>query len=407
MENLNALELAGQIGYELYGDIGKTAFEELELCYVSKLSPKFDSPFRIRSYTNLNFYWARGYFKNSIMDVFQECLPSGFANRKITSATLETMFGSINKDGNRIIPPIFLGYEMCFIPELMTFLGDEMKKKVANFNEALEGAKTTRDALKFGDVEQSLIDEYKNGKNGLFFDGRTLYYHPNTCFVVGTHPLDNSTYTFLEQSGFLSRFHTIQFTIDQSTAREIFTGALAPPEADVEKLKSDLKSINEGLFSKRNEFPGKLPDYRSLLLEVLQEAYKVGEKLCRGSELFVSGALNPRIIGDIVREINAYKILNQSVSNEQVQKWAMERLPHFFDFVTDPIIAPSITLAKQTPREACLKAVLELTKAKPMQSKEIQAELKEDFSPTTVNRALELMRERRLNKEKRFGFYES
>jgi hypothetical protein len=48
-----------------------------------------------------------------------------------------------------------------------------------------------------------------------------------------------------------------------------------------------------------------------------------------------------------------------------------------------------------------------MTKAKPMQSKEIQAELKEDFSPTTVNRALELMRERKLNKEKRYGFYES
>lgn len=356
---------------------------------------------------NLNFYWARGYFKNSIMEVFEECLPSDFANRKITSATLETMFGTINKDGNRIIPPIFHGYEMCFMPELMTFLGDEMKKKVANFNEALEGAKTTRDALKFGNVERSLIEEYKNGKNGLFFDGRTLYYHPNTCFIVGTHPLDNPTYTYLEQSGFLSRFHTIQFTIDHGTAREIFTGALAPPEADVEKLKGDLKSINQGLFLKRNELQGKLPDYGSLLLGVLQEAYKVGEKLCGGSELFVSGALNPRIMGDIVREVNAYRILNQSVSNEQIQKWAIERLPHFFDFVSDPIIAPSITLEKQIARVACLKAILELTKAKPMQSKEIQAELKEDFSPATVNRALELMRERGMNKEKRYGFYKS
>jgi hypothetical protein len=341
------------------------------------------------------------------MDVFQECLPSGFANRKITSATLETMFGSINKDGNRIIPPIFLGYEMCFMPELMTFLGDEMKKKIANFNETLEGAKTTRDALKFGNVEQPLIEEYKNGKNGLFFDGRTLYYYPNTCFVVGTHPLDNSTYTYLEQSGFLSRFHTIQFTIDQGTAREIFTGALPPPEADVEKLKSDLKSINEGLFSKRNELRGKLPDYQSLLLGVLQEAYKVGEKLCRGSDLFVSGALNPRIMGDIVREVNAYKILNQDASNEEVQKWASGRLNHFFDFVADPIIAPSITVTKQIPRETCLKAILELTRAKPIQTKEIYEALKRDYTLTTINRALELMRVRGLNKEKRYGFYES
>lgn len=407
MSGQNAFELAGQIGYELYGEIGKAAFEELELCYASKLSPKFASPYRIRSYTNLNFYWARGYFKNSIMDASQECLPSGFAKRNVTSATLETMFGSVNKDGNRILPPIFLGYEMCFIPELMTFLGDEMKKKVANFNEALEGARTNRDALKFGNVEQSLIEEYKNGKDGLFFDGRTLYYYPNTCFVVGTHPLDNSTYTLLETSGFFSRFHTIQFMIDQSTAREIFTGALAPPEANIEELKSSLKSINERLFLKRNELKGELPDYKSLLLEVLQKAYKIGEKFCGTSGLFSPDTLNPRIMGDIVREVNAYKILNQNLSDEQVQKWVMERLPHFFDFVTGPIIAQSTTSTKQTAREACLKKILELAKGKPMQSKEIHAELNEDFSSTTVNRALELMNQRGLNKEKRYGFYES
>jgi hypothetical protein len=52
----NPLNLAGQLGYELYGDIGKITFEELELCYASKLSPKFDSPYKIRPYMNMNFY---------------------------------------------------------------------------------------------------------------------------------------------------------------------------------------------------------------------------------------------------------------------------------------------------------------------------------------------------------------
>jgi hypothetical protein len=224
---------------------------------------------------------------------------------------------------------------------------------------------------------------------------------------VGTHPLDNSTYTYLEQSGFFSRFHTIQFTIDHTTARDVFTGALAPPEVDVMKLQRDLKNINETLFSKRTELSNKLPDYRTLLLEVLQKAYEVGKRLCKDSGLFMPDTLNPRIMGDIVREVNAYRILNQNASNEEVQIWVKERLPHFFEFVADPIIAPSMTLGKQTLREACLKTVLEMTKAKPMQSKEIQSELKEDFSSTTVNRALEFMRERKLNKEKRFGFYES
>jgi hypothetical protein len=405
----DAFELAGQIGYASYGEIGKKAFEELELCFASKLSPSFKPQLKLRSYTNLNFYWARSYFKNSIMEIFQECLPSGFVNRKITSATTETMFGSMNNAGDKLIAPLFLGCQMCFMPELMTFLGDDMKKKVSTFNEALEGSETTRNLLKFGNAQKTLIDEYCDGKEGLYFDGKTLRYFPNTSFVVGTHPLDNKTYTYLEQSGFFSRFHTIQFRITDSTARELFTGSPQIGEVDVDSLKKQLKTMNEQLYSKASELSGELPDYENLLLPVLQKAYETISVLCeKRQELFLTDTLNPRIKGDIIREVNAYKILCPEVNDEDALKWTLDRIGHFFDFVVNPIIAPSLTQAHTPKIEDCISAVKVITKNQCKKRGEIVETLqKEGFSPQMIGRALKQISDMGLNKSTDYGTYKT
>ena len=38
VDETNPLELAKQIGFKLYGNIGEIAFEELELCYAKQVS---------------------------------------------------------------------------------------------------------------------------------------------------------------------------------------------------------------------------------------------------------------------------------------------------------------------------------------------------------------------------------
>jgi len=409
MSDQNALELAGEIGHQLHGDIGKNAFEELELCYASRIAPRFASSSKLRSYVNLNFYWARSYFKNTIMEEFQECLPSSFAHRNVTSATLETMFGSTSTSGTKIIPPLFWGYELCFMPELLAFLQTkDMKDKVNVFNEVLEGKETTRNLLKFGNASQSLTDNYKNGVKGLRFDGTTLSYRPDTCFVIATRPVDNQVYTYLEQSGFWSRFHTIQFRITDSTARDIFTGALYPSEGtDVASDKKELKAINEGLFVKRNNLSSELPNYNELLLPILKKANEIGVEICKSiPNLDSSTITNVRIRGDIIREVRAYKILHSGALDADVQKWALSRLPHFFDFIANPIIAPSLTGVKQKTSDACLKEVLQLTKGHSKKRDEIQEILqKQGYSRTMIDRALEIIKERGLNKTEKYGEY--
>lgn len=409
MVNTNAFELSRKIGYESYGELGRNAFEELELCFASKIAPKFAQTLKLRSYVNLSFYWARSFFKNTMIEEFEECLLSSFPTSKITSGTLETMFGSMNTFGTKIIPPLFWGYELCFIPELLAFLSTgDFKDKANVFNEVLEGQKTTRNLLKFGNAEQTLIDEYKNGVNGLYFDGRTLSYEPKTCFVVGTRPLDNKTYTYLEQSGFWSRFHTIQFRITDTAARDIFTGALYPADVNIPELKAQLKTLNESLFAKKHGFSKEIPNYDELLLPILQKADEVATKISKSVHLDLATIMNVRIKGDIIREVNAYRILCPEKTDEDIIKWTMDRLPHFFDFVVNPIIAPSQTVVKQKTLDGCLREIFQLTKGQLRKRSEIQEVLqKQGYSRATIDRALMHINKKGLNKSEEYGVYET
>ncbi len=395
--SLNTFELAGKIGYETFGEIGQRAYEELELAFASKLQPKtFKETSKMRSYINLNFYWGKSYFKNTLIEAFSECLPQGFNRRKITGGTTETIFGSMSQDGKRIISPLFWGYEMCFIPELTTFLSSkDFTEKSNNFNEVLEGQEVSRDLLKFGEATRDLIDEYSAGVDGLYFNGRTLKYIANTNFIVGTRPLNNRSFTYLEQSGFWSRFHTIQFRITDSTAADIFTGSYAPSVVNVEELKTLLKKANERLLTKRGENNNDLPDYDEVLHPVLVEALKYLKTQCEITKIDLSEVLNTRLKGDIAREAKAYQILCPEKSNEELKNWLIQRLPHFFDFVSKPLIAKDLTEAKTSRSDVCLAQIIQFTKNKERNWKEIMDEMQRQGNSTaTVGRVLAFMKEK-------------
>jgi hypothetical protein len=395
----NPLELAKQIGHELYGEIGEMAFEELELCYASKLGPKTFPDTKMRAFINLNFYWSKSYYKNTVIDDFTECLPDDFAHRKITSASRETMFGCITQDGKKLVSPLFWGYEMCTLPELTAFLGTtDLQDKSNTFNEILEGNETTRDLLKFGNATQDLIDSFAGKTDDLRFDGRSLRYVPNTCFVVGTRPLDNKTYTYLDQSGFWTRFHTIQIDITEDMASNIFTGSFTPTNiSNVKEMKARLAVANKKLFDHRSEIANRL-DYEEVLLPALQQANDL--ILCKARALNIGAdeLINTRLKGDIAREVNAYRILT-GASNQELLVWITGRLQHFFDFTFNPIIAKTVTIAKATPITLALSEVLKFSKDTEKTRQEIVDEMKKlGISEGTTNRALKIVNDKGLNK---------
>ncbi len=402
----NPIELAQEIGKQLFGEVGKRAYEELELCFASKLGSKHFPDTKMRAFINLNFYWDKSYYKNTLIDDFNECLPAEFTHRKITSATAETMFGSLTQNGENLVPPLFWGYEMSNLPELRAFLGTkDLEDKSNTFNEILEGSEVTRDLLKFGNATEELIAKYAGITGDVQFDGRTLRYTPNTCFVIGTRPLDNKTYTYLDQSGFWSRFHTIQIRITDSMATDCFTGSFKPNNpSTVKEMKDRLAFANKRLLDSRKEIVNRL-DYSDVLLPALQSADKLIEQKAESLQVSKAELINNRLKGDIAREVNACRILT-GASNTQLLAWISGRLQHFFDFNFNPIIAKEVT-TKISPFTIAFGEILKFTDGVEKTREDIVAELEnQGIARATTDRVLKKIRDDKLNKGS-YGVYKT
>jgi len=144
MSDQNALELAREVGrnvFPAFGEIGEQVFEELELAFASKLpiSTKFSTNEEFRSVQHLLLYWQTGYFKNTLINAFEKCLPEGTFSTRQTSLTAETLFGSINTRGDALVPPVFHEKDFCIISELSALLesDESLANKAHIFNEAL------------------------------------------------------------------------------------------------------------------------------------------------------------------------------------------------------------------------------------------------------------------------------
>ena len=401
----NPFELAGKIGHDFCGSFGKTVFEEFELAFASQMSARFEGFKDFRVAQNLNLYWDKGYYKSLFCDKFRECLPKG-CSIKVTSATQETMFGSINQTGTRLNEPLFYRKDFCFMPELLSFLqtGESFRNKVSDFNEVLERGEVTKTLLKFSSASQELIDKYKNGLDGLYFDGKTLRYYPDTCFIVGTHPVESTTFAILDTYGFWSRFHTIQARITDGMARDFATGSMKSfNETDI----AELLRMNQDIH-KSKLVPAEMPN-EHLLQPVWNQADKYVEATMEKSKwMSYKEIFTQRIKGDVIREINAYRILCPGVSDETVEKWAYHRLTHFFDFVVSPIIAPSVVVVRQKTIDSCMKDVLALIKEKPKKREEIQETMQQQgYSRPMIDRVLELIKTQGQNKSKEYGVYEA
>lgn len=395
----NPLDLARNIGHQLMGNVGAQAFEELELAFASRLQPRFKDVPEIRPWQNICFYWARSYLKNTLMEHFQEVLPVAFPSRFVTAASTETMFGSISDDHKKLIPPLFYKQAMVFIPEIQAFLGEgeTFRDRMNKLNDAVEGKRTSNDLLKFGNADALLIDQYKDGIDGLFFDGQTLWYHPKACFVIGTRPLHPKPFSTLEGSGFWSRFHVIQFTFTDSVAQDIFTGAMAPTGigSPIYSLKQELKKFNtEFMQGGYGNFSENLPEYESLMLPILQEANIIGKKHGEKYGLDMAGITSNRVRGDIYREVNAYRILTNA-SSEEVGRWIFPRLEHFFSFIVNPQLDVTFEQKKLRAfrKDDCENSILNTFKGqKDVERDLIKNEMQKlNFSIPTLDRALKTL----------------
>jgi hypothetical protein len=400
MSTTNPLDLAREIGNQIMGDIGAQAFEELELAYASRLQPRFIEIPEMRPWQNICFYWKKSYLKNTLMEHFRNVLPDTFPNRPMQSTTTEKIFGSMREDKTDIIRPLFYKQNMVFIEELTAFLGEgeTLRERMNNMNEALEGHRVTRDLLKFGNASQDLIDKYSGGIDGLYFNGETLWYYPETCFCACTRPVHPKTYATLEGSGFWSRFHVIQCIFTDAMARDLFTGSMRATgeSSPVNSMKQELKLFNTRLMRESTSFPRNIPD-DELLLPILQEATKIATRYGEDLSLDLADVTTMRVKGDIVREVNACRILNPQASRFEITSWAISRLEHFFSFIVKPQFDLTLEQKKQRAfrKDDCEQAILTAFKGQKGAEREaIKNEMQRlSFSIPTMDRALRTLTE--------------
>jgi hypothetical protein len=301
MSNNNLISLAGNVGSSIGGKLAQKAFEELELAFVTKLLPKkFTNVPTLRTRQHILLYWRKGFLKTTILREFSKVIPSRFKTVQITSATTETLNGSLCVPRNpfekpRIVPPIFAGLDFAVITEHSTFLryGGPMPGKLAILNDIQEGDRISTHLIKLGQTQVDPAQEEELEKLGVKYEPQeaTLSYEPDVVLFSGSHPFDQRTLALLVDSGHLDRFRVVQARITAEMAKNCFNGEHG---LNIEALEQ-LRKRNEELSKVKVELVETIPP--ALLKLVLDRVFDL------------TRIPDYRILGDLHRCAAAFMVL--------------------------------------------------------------------------------------------------
>jgi len=420
MENRNSLQIAEEVGYSLAGDIGKKAFIELELAYATRLLPKFTDDPITRVNQNILLYWQYGYYKSTILKVFNQTIPETVKTVDITSMSLEKIFGSIDEGRKHIVYPAFTNdVHFIVISELTALLGqrDAMKQFANTMNIVLEGEKVSRQILKLG---YGKISEEELGKleaKGVFYDPieARLSYTPNVCVLAATRPLDNRYFTYLNNSGHFSRFHVIQHNVTDKEASEHLHKDYKLDRQTLEQLRQ----INLALS--KTKVKRMLRPSESLMKPIYDDLEALTkDEVKEKPNLAFADIVNPRLKGDVIRELVAHAFVRTTSQNgfqdieelkytQEDVNFVLERLYHFIEFAVNPIIAAGYSrLTKGSKRNKVKASTLTyLNDGAERHIDEIVSAIEPlNVSQATVYNALkELRKEGRITSPS-FGYYQ-
>lgn len=418
----DALELASQVGYSLAGGIGRKAFIELELAYATKLLSKFNDDPVLRINQNVLLYWKVAYYKSTILRVFSQTIPDTFEVVDITSMTLERIFGSIDEKKKHIIEPAFTNdISFVIISELTALLGQRqaMRQFVNIMNAVLEGEKVTRQILKLGLGEITKNELARLETKGVHYDSirAELSYKPSVCVLAATRPLDNRYFTYLKESGYLSRYHVIQHCVTAEEASEHLHKDFKLDQAALAQLKTINQRLSKAKISKmlRPSESFMKPIYDNL--EAL-----VKDEIAGRSYLNLADVISPRLKDDVIRELVAFAFLRTAAKsnfnnidellyNQEDLDFIQNRLDHFVDFTINPLIAEEFTRVsrRKTKKVTVMELIIELLgDGKKRSRQEILKYVlsRAQVSIPTIDSALkELVNRQIIKSDTSFGFY--
>jgi hypothetical protein len=371
-EYQNLVSKAKVVGRSLAGSLGAEAFVELELAYATRQLPRFTDDPVIRVNQNVLLYWKKGYFKSKILEIFGQTIPEHLRVVDITSLTHEKIFGSIDEKKKHIAQPAFTNdVHFIMVSELASLLGqhDFMKHCVNLMNGVLESEKISRQTLKLahGDISEAELTELAT--KGVSYDSTLgeISYRPNVCVFAASRPLDNRYFTYLNNSGHLSRYHVIQHRISNEEAEKYFYHEY---KLDQEAL-GQLKILNSVLGTAR---------VRKLFRPsetVMRPVYDRVAELARDEtaerhNTEFADIITLRVKGDIIRELVAHAFLRTTAQDgitevDELQytqediDFVLQKPYHFIEFALNPIVTEEWSLVPKTRKRDRIKAkVLDL-----------------------------------------------
>lgn len=368
----NPFRIAGNLGQSIAGEIGRKAFQELELAYVNSILPKFSNNTKIRTKQHILLHWNQSFFKSTIITEFCKCLPDNINQINITSNSPEMLFGTITDD-NKIVLPLFANKQIATVTELSTFIPNRNPGLIINpMNKILEMEPVERQLLKFGRRDVNLKEISRALKNHVLYekDISQLSYVPNVTIFAASRPLENRVYTILKTSGYLYRHHIIQYDLSNTDAKYYLKQNFTPNGA----LYAPLKNLNEKIQTIKIKQIC-TPSYDTIA-GIMDNLIDIVQKYTKNETTKLTDYIDIRTRGDIIREIAARAVIrtlvNNNFSNIDSVKYTQEDIDyikdnswHFIEPKINPLFTDNFSSQSKTrirPIEIAMKSVLEFLK---------------------------------------------
>ncbi|MGD6933336.1 MAG: hypothetical protein ACQCN5_03930 [Candidatus Bathyarchaeia archaeon] len=333
-EMQNPLEIAKKLGESIGGELGRMAFEELELSVVNSFLPRFTNNPLIRMRQHILLYWPQSYHKSTILNEFVKCIPDEINVAGITSNTPETLFGTIN-DQNQIIYPLFANVQIATITELATFVNSRNSADIVNMmNKVLEGERAERQLLKLGRRELTPEEYEKAQQHGVLYDAENsqLIHKPDVTIFAGSRPLDNRTYTYLLTSGYLYRHHVLQKEITDEEAKA-YLKKTYNPETSLYKTLKDLNKKIKNAKIKSIETPS-----QAVTCELIDTLFDVVQDYFPNKKANFATIVDIRTKGDMYREMAAHAVIRTLTENDFKDVEKIEYTQADIDYIKDNIL---------------------------------------------------------------------
>lgn len=284
---------AARIGRKQYTHIGALSWPHLEMSFIIsafKRGTYDDSMARLRRH--VLFYWRRGYYKTSGIDMFlKKGTPSMNVVRQpdydpadctyldALKVSVPKLRGSISEKG-KVVYPLAQRPRFIVVGELLNLFGsgDGFEDMMNVLNQLLEEGKGSVSLVKMAGIELEADTVAALDKRGIFFNSQEgiMEYPVDGTLLGASRLMSPAELKRLENSGFLDRINVVHWIPDDKEFQEVweFDPPILPEDEFLPLMEWNTKMWSSSWTRVSSPPPEQMKKAKS----VLSELYTMYEK---------------------------------------------------------------------------------------------------------------------------------